>query len=75
MKPTSPPSGPATQDAPPTNATTVAPSEAKGWKTVEGKVTKRKKRTEEADKKWAIEMSNKPLMMKNSRQGENSHQV
>jgi hypothetical protein len=63
--PTPPPSDPTTQDAPPTNAATTALPETDGWKTVEGKVTKRKRRTEEAGKKWATEMSNKPPMTKN----------
>jgi hypothetical protein len=42
---------------------------------MEGKVTKRKKRTKEAGKKWATEMSDKPLITKNGRWGKNSHQL
>jgi hypothetical protein len=49
-KPTPPPSGPTTQDTPPTNTAATALPETEGWKNVEGKVTKRKKRTEEAGK-------------------------
>jgi hypothetical protein len=41
---------------------------------VEGKVTKRKKRTEETSKKWATETSDKPPMTKNGGRGKNSHQ-
>jgi hypothetical protein len=63
---TPPPSGLATQDAPPTDAATTALLETEGWKIVEGKVIKRKKQTEEAGKKSATEMSNKPPMTKNS---------
>jgi hypothetical protein len=74
-KPTSPPSSLTTQDAPPTDAAATALLETEGWKTVEGKVTKRKKQTKEAGKKWAMEMSNKPLMKKNGGWGKNSHQL
>jgi ligand-binding sensor domain-containing protein len=75
MKPTRTPTGPATQDVPPTNAAATAPLETEGWKTVEGKVTKRKKRTKEAGKKWETEISNKPLRTKNGGRGKNSHQL
>jgi hypothetical protein len=73
-KPTPPPSGPATQNTPPTDAAATAPPETEGWKTVEGKVTKRKKRTEEAGKKCAMETSDKPPTTKNGGRGKNSHQ-
>jgi hypothetical protein len=65
MKPTPPPSSPATQDAPPTDATTTALLETEGWKTVEGKSMHRKKRTEEVGKKYMTEISNKPPITKN----------
>jgi hypothetical protein len=42
---------------------------------VEGKAIHRKKRTEEAGKKWVMERSDKPLMTKNSGRGKNSHQL
>jgi hypothetical protein len=74
-KPTPPPSGLATQDIPPTDAATTALVETEGWKTVEGKVIKRKKRTEVAGKKWVIEISDKPLTTKNGGWGKNSHQL
>jgi hypothetical protein len=75
VKPTPPPRGPATQDTPPTDATTPALPEAEGWKTVEGKVMKSKIRTKEVGKKWATEMSNKPLITKNGGWGKNTHQL
>jgi hypothetical protein len=42
---------------------------------VEGKAIQRKKKNAEADQKWAKETSDKPLTIKNSRQGKNSHQL
>jgi hypothetical protein len=75
MKPTPHPSSPATQDTPPSDATTTALLETEGWRTVEGKATQRKKRTEEAGKKQVMEISNKPPMTKNSGWGKNSHQL
>jgi hypothetical protein len=48
--------------------------EKEGWKTVEGKAIQRKKKNEEAGKKQAEEMSNKPWATKNSRRGKNSYQ-
>jgi hypothetical protein len=44
------------------------------WNTVEGKATQRKKQNEEADKKRAKEMSDKPPTTNNSGRGKNSHQ-
>jgi hypothetical protein len=73
-KPIPPPGGLATQDIPLPNAPATAPMETKGWKTVEGKATQRKKKNEEVGKKWANEMSDKPLTTKNGGWGKNSHQ-
>jgi hypothetical protein len=73
-KPTPPPEGLVTQDTPLPNAPTTALVEMEGWKTVEGKAIQRKKKSMEADKKWATEMNNKTLMKKNGGWGKNSHQ-
>jgi hypothetical protein len=73
MKPTPPPSGPATQDTPPTDAATTALLETEGWKTVGGKAIQRKKRTKEVGKKQVMEMSNKSPMIKTSGWGKNTH--
>jgi hypothetical protein len=40
---------------------------------VEGKATQRKKKNKEADRKWAKEMSNKPLTTKKCGRGKKSH--
>jgi hypothetical protein len=48
--------------------------ETEGWKTVEGKATHRKKKNEEADRKWVEEKSNKPPTTKNGGWGKNSYQ-
>jgi hypothetical protein len=74
-KPTPPPGSPATQDTPLPNAPATAAVEMEGWRTVEGKATQRKKKTEEAGKKWVKEMSDKPPMTKNGGWGKNSHQL
>jgi hypothetical protein len=68
-KSTPPPDGPATQDTPLPDAPTTAPVETEGWKTVEGKATQRKKKNEEAGKKWAKEMNDKPPITKNGGRG------
>jgi hypothetical protein len=73
-KSTPPPDGPATQDTPLPDAPTTAPVETEGWKTVEGKATQRKKKNEEAGKKRAKEMNDKPPITKNGGRGKNSHQ-
>jgi hypothetical protein len=73
-KPMPPPDGPATQDIPLPDAATTAPVEMEGWKTVEGKATQRKKKNEEAGKKWVKEMGDKPPKTKNGGRGKNSHQ-
>jgi hypothetical protein len=48
--------------------------ETDGWKIVVGKDMQRKKQNEEAGKKWAMEMSDKPPTTKNGGRGKNSHQ-
>jgi hypothetical protein len=68
------PASPETQDTPLPDAPATAPVETEGWKTVEGKAIQRKKKNEEADKKRAKEMNNKPPMTKNGGRGKNSHQ-
>jgi hypothetical protein len=73
-KTTPPPGGPATQDTPLPDAAATAPVETEGWKTLEGKAAQRKKQNEEAGKKRATEMHNKPPMMKNGGRGKNTHQ-
>jgi hypothetical protein len=73
-KPTPPPGGPATQGTPLPDAPTTAPAEMEGWKSVEGKARQQKKRNEEADKKRAEEISDKPATMKNGGRGKNSYQ-
>jgi hypothetical protein len=40
---------------------------------MEGKAMQRKKKNEDVDKTWTKETSNKPLTMKNSGWGKNSH--
>jgi hypothetical protein len=62
------------QDTPLPDAPTTAPVETESWKMVEGKATQRKKRNEEADKKWAKEACDKPPTTKNGGRGKNSHQ-
>jgi hypothetical protein len=74
VKSTPPPDGPATQDTPLPDAPTTAPVETEGWKTVEGKATQRNKKNEEAGKKRAKEMNDKPPITKNGGRGKNSHQ-
>jgi hypothetical protein len=74
-KPTPPPHSLATQDIPLPDAPTTAPVEIDQWKTMEGKTTQRKKKNEEVGKKWEIEMSNKPPMIKTGRWGKTSHQL
>jgi regulator of replication initiation timing len=72
--PTPPPDGSTTQDTPLPDAPATAPAEKDGWKTVEGKATQRKKKNEEAGKKQAEEMSDKPRATKNGGRGKNSYQ-
>jgi hypothetical protein len=74
VKSTPPPDGLATQDTPLPDAPATAPVETEGWKTVEGKATQRKKKNEEAGKKRAKEMNDKPPMTKNGGRGKSSHQ-
>jgi hypothetical protein len=71
---TPPPAGQETQDTPLPNAPMTAPMETDGWKTVEGKAIQREKKTEDADKKWMKETSDKPPTMKNAGWEKNSHQ-
>jgi hypothetical protein len=75
MKSTPPPDGLATQDIPLPDAPATTPVEMEGWKTMEGKAIQRKKKNEEAGKKWAKEMNDKSLITKNGRRGKNSHQL
>jgi hypothetical protein len=74
VKPTPPPGSPATQDTPRPDAPTTAPVETDGWKTVEGKATQRKKRSEAASNHRVTETSDKPPTTKNGGRGKNSHQ-
>jgi hypothetical protein len=69
-----PPDGLATQDTPLPDAPVTAPVETEGWKTVEGKATRRKKKNTEADKKKAKERHDKTPTTKNGGPGQNSHQ-
>jgi hypothetical protein len=73
-KPTPSPAGPETQDTPLPDAPAAAPVETEGWKTVEGKATQRKKKTEEADKRRTGTAREKTPTMKNGGRGKNSHQ-
>jgi hypothetical protein len=73
-KPTPPPGSPATQDTTLPNAPTTAPMENKGWKTVEGKATLRKRRNKKADNKWAGTTASNTPTTKNGGRGKKTHQ-
>jgi hypothetical protein len=73
-KSTHSPAGPETQDTPLPNAPATGPVETEGWKTVEGKSRRRKKKTGEVDKNRVKEMNDKTPMTKNSGWGKNYHQ-
>jgi hypothetical protein len=75
VTPTPPPDGPTTQDTPLPDAPTAALVEKAASKTVERKATQRKKKTEEAGKNQAEEMSNKPRVTKNGGRGKNPFQL
>jgi hypothetical protein len=49
--------------------------ETKGWRTVEGKATQRKRKNETVDKTCMMEIDGKPLMMQNGGWGKKSHQL
>jgi hypothetical protein len=74
VKPTPSPASPETQDTPLPDAPSTTPVETNGWKTVEGKATQRKKKTEEADKRRTETVCVKTPMTKNGGWGKNSHQ-
>jgi hypothetical protein len=69
------PNTPAVQDTTlPDAPTTTAPAESDGWKTVEGKATKKKRRNDKADNKRAATTTNNTPRMKNGGRGKNTHQ-
>jgi hypothetical protein len=56
------------------DATSTAPAENEGWRTVEGKAMQKKRRNNKADNKRAATTANNTLTMKNSGRGKNTHQ-
>jgi hypothetical protein len=58
----------------PDAATTTAPAERDGWKTVEGKAMQKKRRNDKADNKWAATTANNTPTTKNGGRGKNTHQ-
>jgi hypothetical protein len=69
------PNSPTVQDTTiPDAPTTTAPAANDGWKTVEGKATKKKRSNDKADNKWAATTTNTTLRMKNGGRGKNTHQ-
>jgi hypothetical protein len=64
----------ATQDTTLPHTPTTAPAENEGWKTVEGKATQRKRRSEQADNKWAATKDSNTPTKKNGGRGKNTHQ-
>jgi hypothetical protein len=75
VKPIPPPAGLETQDTPLPDTPATAPVETDGWKTVEGKATQRKKKTEAVDKRRTDTAHEKTPMTKNGGRGKNSHQL
>jgi hypothetical protein len=73
-EPTPPPGVPATQDTPLPDAPATAPVETEGWRTVEGKATRRKRKNETADETCATETNGKPRTMQNGGREKRSHQ-
>jgi hypothetical protein len=68
------PESSATPDTTLPAAPTTAPAENEGWKTVQGKTTQRKRRSEQADNKRAATKDSNTLTKKNGGRGKNTHQ-
>jgi hypothetical protein len=54
--------------------TTTALAEKDGWKTVEGKAARKKRRNDKANNKWAATTANNTPTTKNGGKGKNTHQ-
>jgi hypothetical protein len=68
------PDSPTVQDMTLPDAPSTAPAKNEGWRTVEGKATRRKRRNDKADNKWAATTANNTPTTKNGGRGKNTHQ-
>jgi type II secretory pathway pseudopilin PulG len=55
--------------------TTTAPAAKDGWKTIEGKEARKKRRNEKADNEWAATTANNTPKTKTGGRGKNTHQL
>jgi hypothetical protein len=68
------PDSPTVQDTTLPDAPSTALAENKGWRTLEGKATQKKRRNDKADNKRAATTANNTLTTKNGGRGKNTHQ-